>query len=504
MRPRRVCCRPSSRRLQVSIFVLGRFSVLSFFRAMLRVPGRSSNAPWRKPRHERLLLLLVALAALTPIYVASSQDVSRLCLARSALAGRLTIGSCAGNALDRARYDGQTYSDKAPGMSLFAVPSVWLTSLPPPLHWNAIRDFRIWLIRLFTGGVAFVLLALAVGRLSEGLSPGRGGLVLVTFALATLVGAMAATTFGHVTAAALGFGAFLLGWRGRYGLAGLLAGLAMVVEYQTLIIVVVLAVYVALKGLRNVAAYAVGVLPGGLLLAGYDRAAFGSPFHLSYRYVANKYAKSQASGFFGISVPHWASVEQVLLSDRGLLVVSPVSVAALVGLVLLGRRHLREALVSAAIVFGFLLLEFGYFLPYGGTSPGPRFLIPALPFLAIGLGPAYSRFPRLTALLASVSLIASTTLQLTWSWSGNLSYRHTVWGELWTTFTAGNERLHLELASNVLTWVGLSLTQAAFFVLGCGGLALVLAGVSGRASAARPSHLLLNHDPVAVPDPATE
>jgi hypothetical protein len=335
------------------------------------------------------------------------------------------------------------------------------------------------LIRLLTSGAAFILLALAVGRVSEGLSPGQGGAALVTFALATLTGAMAATTFGHVTAAALGFGAFLLAWRGRYSLAGVLAGLAIVVEYQAAIIVAVLAAYVALRGMRHVLAYAAGVLPGGLLLAGYDRAAFGSPFHLSYRYVANRYAREQASGFFGISFPRWHSVDQVLLSDRGLLVASPVIVAAFVGLSLLARRHRREALVCAAIVSGFLVLEFGYFLPYGGTSPGPRFLIPALPFLALGLGPAYSRFPRTTAVLAGASLIASTTLQLTWSWSGNLNYRNTVWGELWTTFAGGNERLHLELASNVLTWAGLSLTQAAFFVLACAAVAFALAVASG-------------------------
>jgi hypothetical protein len=440
--------------------------------------------PWRTPRRERRLLLLVALAALTPVYVASSQDVSRLCLTRSLLAEHLTIGSCARDSVDRARYGGRTYSDKAPGISLLAIPSVWLTSLPPPPRWNVTRDFRIWLIRLFTGGVAFILLALAVGRVSEGLSPGRGGLALVTFALATLTGAMAATTFGHVTAAALGFGAFLLAWQRRYGLAGLLAGLATVVEYQTAIIVAVVAVYVALKGLRQVIAYAVGLLPGGLILAGYDRAAFGSPFHLSYRYVANRFARDQASGFFGISFPRGGSIEQVMLSDRGLLVASPVTVAALVGLVLLARRQPREALVCAATVSGFLLLEFGYFLPYGGTSPGPRFLIPALPFLAVGLGPSYARFPRTTALLAGVSLIASITLQLTWSWSGNLSYRHTVWGELWKTFFGGDQRLHLELASNVLTWAGLSLAQGACFVLACAALAFVLAAVSVRDPAA--------------------
>ena len=39
----------------------------------------------------------------------------------------------------------------------------------------------------------------------------------------------------------------------------------------------------------------------------------------------------------------------------------------------------------------------GYFDPYGGTSPGPRFFVPALQFLALGLAPAYARWPRLTS-----------------------------------------------------------------------------------------------------------
>lgn len=456
----------------------------STIKPRLRGFARGPTAPWQRPRHECLLLVLVALATLTPIYVALTQDVSRLCLTRSVLVGRLTIEPCAGDVFDRARFDGMTYSDKAPGMSLLAIPSVLLTALPAPRHWKAGRDFRVWLIRLLTSGVAFILLALAVGRVSEGLAPGRGSLVLVTFGLATLTGAMAATTFGHVTAAALGFGAFVLAWRGRFALAGLLAGFAIVVEYQTAIIVAVVAVYVAAKGLRRVLAYAVGILPGAVLLAAYDRAAFGSPFHLSYRYVSNRFARQQASGFFGISFPRLNSVYQVFFSDRGLLVASPVTVAALVGLVLLARRHLREALVCAGIASGFLLLEFGYFLPYGGTSPGPRFLIPALPFLALGLGPAYDRFPLSTVLLSGVSLIASITLQLTWSWSGNLSYRQTVWGELWRTFFRGDRRLHLELASNVLTWAGLSLTQAAFFVLACAALAFALAAAGDRAAGA--------------------
>ena len=75
-----------------------------------------------------------------------------------------------------------------------------------------------------------------------------------------------------------------------------------------------------------------------------------------------------------------------------------------------GGNAPRRGRVCVAVIAIFLLLNSGYFLPYGG-SPGPRFLLPALPFLALGLGPAFARAPRLTAALASVS-IASMTIDL--------------------------------------------------------------------------------------------
>ena len=86
--------------------------------------------PWRRPRRERLVLLLVALATLTQVSVVTTQDVSRLCLTRAITAGRLTIEPCDGNSLDHARYDGRIYSDKAPGMSLLAMPTAGLTGYP--------------------------------------------------------------------------------------------------------------------------------------------------------------------------------------------------------------------------------------------------------------------------------------------------------------------------------------------------------------------------------------
>ncbi len=178
--------------------------------------------PWSRPKHELLLLLLVAAAALTPIYLVSAQDVSRLCLTRSLIQGRLTISPCVGHAFDRAQFGGRLYSDKAPGMSILAIPAVEAVGLPTSSRWRTGRDLAVWTVRVLTSGLAFVLLAFAVGRVSEGLSPRTGGIVLVTFALGTIDEALAATTFGHVTAGALCFGSFLLAWRKRHVLAGLL------------------------------------------------------------------------------------------------------------------------------------------------------------------------------------------------------------------------------------------------------------------------------------------
>jgi hypothetical protein len=104
-----------------------------------------------------------------------------------------------------------------------------------------------------------------------------------------------------------------------------------------------------------------------------------------------------------------------LIGPRGLLVVSPVLLAAAVGVVLLWRRGLRaEAATAGAIGVLYLLLNAGYFLPYGGFSPGPRFFAPALPFLLLGLPLVFARAPRLARALAFVSIVLMTANALTW------------------------------------------------------------------------------------------
>jgi hypothetical protein len=417
-----------------------------------------------------LLLALVAAVAFLPAYRIGDQDLSRFCLTQAVVHGHLWNDRCLAPSFDKAIYGGHLYSDKAPGLSLFAIPSAEAVRLPP-LEEVEGSSVRLWAVHVLTSGLAFLFVVLLVGRTAEGLASGRGAAALVAFALGTIVAPLAATGFAHVTAAALGFGAFVLAWRGRPLYAGLAAGAALLAEYQTAAIAVAVGLYVLLRGFRAGAAYVAGLVPGLAALLVYDALAFGSPWHLSYRYVA---VTEQQTGFFGIGTPHLHSTWEVFGGSSGLLLVSPVLAAAAYGLVLLARTRPVEAAVCAVVSVFFLLLACGYFAPYGGTVLGPRFVVPALPFLAVGLGPAFARRPFVSGLLTVASTLA--VLALTIVWSGHPPLHGTVWGELARVPSEGRASgLMRHMTDNVFEWTSAGSGWGLAVMVGSASAALAIA-----------------------------
>jgi hypothetical protein len=321
---------------------------------------------------------------------------------------RLEVG---GETNDLGVRHGHYYSDKAPGLAASLVPAYLA------LHAVGLGDRAegmLWVLTVLGAALPAFGVVLLVRRVVDRLVPGTGLAAAVTLALGTLLLPFATLLFSHALAALLAFAPFALLLAERSGppstrrvaLAGLLAGLGVVVEYPNAIVVAILLVYAARRSLRRAAAYAAGAVVGVLPLAAYDWWAFGSPFRYSrsHALLVLKANRSQV-GVGGVGLPHPVTAVKLLVEPHlGLLTGAPVLVMAAVGLVLLWRRYRAEVAVAGSICIAFFVMNAGFIVPFGGATPGPRYLVPALPFLALGLGPAFARFPRTTVVLAALSI----------------------------------------------------------------------------------------------------
>ncbi len=271
----------------------------------------------------------------------------------------------------------------------------------------------LWEVGLFGSVLPALALLLLVGAVSDRISPGTGLQVAALTGLGTLVLPFATVFFAHVLATTLAFAGFaLLFFRRNPLLAGVAAGLAVVVDLPLALVVAALAVYAWPRTGRFLVGAVIGVVP----LATFNQWAFGNPLRLSYANAVlqpgttgHDVLGANSSGFFGIGVPSLRAGAELLLSPRGLFILSPVLLVAAAGLLLAWREGFRrEAALAAALATAFLVYNAGYYLPFGGYVPGPRFLIPIIPFLALGLPLALSAWPGTTLVLGAFSIAAMT------------------------------------------------------------------------------------------------
>ncbi|HEX7938721.1 MAG TPA: hypothetical protein VF483_06985, partial [Gemmatimonadaceae bacterium] len=299
--------------------------------------------------------------------------------------------------------DGHAYSDKAPGLSLFgaavlAAADRWIARYrdsSAPDYWPLHHLLTALLVSL--PGALFGVLVFRHLPSTHGASVRDGLALAVVFLLATPWLTYASVLFSHVTAGAVAGTAFLLACRldatdgavveRRAALIGLLASLAVTIEYPTVLLALVVAVAVCgdQRRRQTVPAFVVGAVFGALPLLIYNKSAWGSYFTTGYAFKAStEHAAIHAQGLFGVRLPTVAGLWGVLVSaQRGLLFYSPSLVCVGVGLARRWRADRREAALTIAAIVAYVGFASGFVDWQGGWSAGSRHLVPLLALLVV-------------------------------------------------------------------------------------------------------------------------
>jgi hypothetical protein len=321
---------------------------------------------------------------------------------------------------DLSKWDGHLYQNKAPGSSLLVVPvyaAVRLVAGEPSLA------VSMWLCRIVAGIIPALIFLWLMWRFLERFTPEPEvrTLVMVAYGLGSMAMTYAMLYYSHQLSAVCIAGAWMLVVdKKRPVLAGLLAGAAVLVDYQTAFAIVPIGIYMLVKWRRAVPWAIAGMLAPLAVLLAYHDVCFGSPLRTGYA-TAIVYGSDHAHGLLGMTTPRTAAVWGTLFAaNNGLLVLMPWLLLAIPGAIALWKRDRAFVATSLGVCAVFLYFVWSIVFWRGGWEVGPRYVTAMLPFLlplaCVGLA-ELRRTPRLLelacgaiALSVAIYTLAAATL----------------------------------------------------------------------------------------------
>ena len=329
------------------------------------------------------------------------------------------------NTGDWSHYNGHYYINKSPGLSMlglvpYAVAHYAACHIFPSDTERQVH-FSTYVSTVCTVGVCGALLCAALFYLLVvflKMTRSKALMLTMFFGLGTFVFSYATTLYSHVPAAFFSFFSFLLAMHIRQGesryqkimalFSGFSASLAVFIEPSAVLMLGLILLYFLgfSSGRKCVMVFLFGCIPCGFLQCFYNAVCFGGPFQSSYAY-ANEAVMVKINGnLFG--VPRIKTmVEMLFLPYRGLFVTSPVMLMIFPGTALLLReKKLRlEALFFVVVSVGFFIYMAGFHAWHGGSTVGPRYLLPAFPFIFMLSVCAIKFCPKIFVVFGTFSIL---------------------------------------------------------------------------------------------------
>ena len=373
------------------------------------------------------LLLLLSYTYTFPRWADQSQN-SRMDMVVAVVDdGTFRIDKYVSNTVDYAKVGDHYYSDKAPGPAFLGIPiyAGLRVLFDTPVVQRLMNQLAsnpafVATLRSYGSGIleqkvrlalALVAIALAVGAIPSALlgvllyramarftpRPWPRLLVVVGYALLTPAFAYANTFYSHQLSAALLFGAFYLVFmpaapfsRWRLLGAGFLLAYAVICEYPAALMAGGIFIYALYRlwredrWTRSVWMVPAAAVVGAAWLA-YNTVVFGGPLKLGYSY-SEQWLGVHNTGFMSLTWPHGEAMWGITFGlFRGLFVLSPLLLLAVPGLVWWWRSGEHRAAFWLAVysVAAFFLFNSSSAMWWGGFAVGPRYVLPAVPFLAL-------------------------------------------------------------------------------------------------------------------------
>lgn len=343
--------------------------------------------------------------------------------------------------MDKALFEGNYYSDKIFGVSLLAIPVYWAArklagDTPDFVRREADYLLKNWAVALpgALSALFFWILLIKIGT-----PPRRAILLTGVSVLGTMWYGYSTVFYPYAPGLAASLAALLITFfpparrlTSLNSLAiGLLLGYTLLCDLIFGLLVFGLGVVWLLRlldqhglygsrafaemtgersQLRHVILYSVcfwiGVLIPLSLFFAYCYSIFGE-LTLPYRFEASdRFREGMSHGIMGVTAPKPHVLWFITVHPfRGILFWSPIVAAGLLGCILGTRQYGKRRILGWLGIYTFvayLLFNGGYYMWWGGWSMGPRFMIPMLPFVLLGLGElartdklsAFARSPR--------------------------------------------------------------------------------------------------------------
>ena len=318
---------------------------------------------------------------------------------------------------DKAFINGHYYSEKAPAMVVAALPSFALTVWMQQLF-NVDPDGEIgWRVSAWiaTAGSVGLLAALGGVAFFDLLMKRCDRLTALIGTFGCFLGSMAwpyaTSLFAHggtigLLSIALWAALGATSIRRDY-LAGLAAGFAVASEYPGVFPCAVLGLYLGYTGLPRMIRFGLGTIPAALLILGNNYVTTGSALSISYGANPN-FPEINTGNAMGFNAPNLQVMLWLFASEyRGLFFWSPIMIMSLPGLIELLKRERAIAVMVVATTIMILLQVSAFYSAFGGNSFGPRYLSPALPFIALAAAYGVKRWPEPGLVLAAVSIVVT-------------------------------------------------------------------------------------------------